>query len=83
MTRSASNTRTAKVAEDTLAKLIEPVCVLQQETNTLVQTLQRQVMSLQQRVDNREDNLFGGQTQMWIILGIMLVFQTILQWLLR
>ncbi|XP_060596542.1 oxysterol-binding protein-related protein 8-like isoform X3 [Ruditapes philippinarum] len=83
VSRSASNSRTAKVAEDTLAKLLEPVCVLQQETNTLVQTLQRQVVSLQQKLDNREENLFGGQSQTWIILGVVLLFQTVLQWLLR
>lgn len=81
--RSSSSTRTAKLGEDTLLKLLEPMSNLQQETNKLVQTLQRQVMHIQQHLDSEASTRFTLVTQTWIILGIVLLFQTVLQWWLK
>lgn len=71
------------MSEDTFSKMLEPLCILQQETNTLIRNLQRQLMRLEQNLDNQAANGFSQQSQMWIILGVVLMFQTLLQWFLR
>lgn len=62
---------------------MEPVNTLQQETKSLVQSLQRQVVNLQDTVDSLAANRFMQQSQQWLFLAVVLLFQTLLQWLLK
>lgn len=81
VSRTASATR-LKLSEDVL-KAIEPLSKLQQETNTLVRTLQRQVMLLQEQQDL---NLAQGvleQYRHWFLLAVILLAQVVLQWLFK
>lgn len=81
--RSSSSTRSSKITEETVSKLMEPVSTLQQETKSLVQSLQRQVVNLQHTVDSLAANRFMQQSQQWLFLAVVLLFQTLLQWLLK
>ncbi|XP_052245165.1 oxysterol-binding protein-related protein 8-like isoform X3 [Dreissena polymorpha] len=81
--RSTSNTRNTKLTEDTLIKILEPVCELQKETKMLVQSVQRQVATLQRNLDEYAQERFYRQTQQWVIIGLILMCQTVVQWLLR
>ena len=80
--RTSSATR-GKLSEDTLQKAIEPLAKLQQETNSLVQTLQRQITVLQ---DQQERQLAQGQQDQyrhWSILAVIILAQALLQWLFK
>ncbi|XP_052798059.1 oxysterol-binding protein-related protein 8-like isoform X5 [Mya arenaria] len=81
--RSASNTKATKISEDSLVKLLEPIIEIQKETVSLTRSLQRQLGSVQRHLDEHAQQRFREQTQQWLILGLVLLCQTVLQWALR
>ena len=64
-------------------KLLEPLTAMQQDTNTTVKCLQRQIVNVQNRQEELMAQLYQSQTQQWLILGVFLLLHTIVQWFLR
>lgn len=79
--RSASSNRN-RLTEDALQTALEPLIELQRDTNIVMKSLQRNVVHLTQRLEIQQEG-FLNQNRDWIILAVILLFQVILQWLLR
>lgn len=76
-TTSMSKTR---LSEDSLLKCLEPLVQLQQETNTVLKSLQVQMRYLQRQNEQRSSITQGRE---WLILAVVLTFQIILQWIFK
>ena len=81
VSRTASASR-LRLSEE-LLRAIEPLVKLQQETNTLVKSLQRQIVMLQEQNDLQiaQGNL--EQYRHWFLLAVILLTQVLLQWLFK
>ena len=81
MSRTASASR-LRLSED-VVKAIDPLSKLQQETNALVKTLQRQIALLQEQQDLQLAQGMLEQYRHWILLAVILLAQVVLQWLFK
>ena len=82
VTRTASASR-VKLSEDAVLKAIEPLAKLQQDTNSLVQTLQRQITVLQQQQDQQLAQGVHEQYRHWFLLAVIILAQVLLQWIFK
>ncbi|KAJ8298837.1 hypothetical protein KUTeg_022897 [Tegillarca granosa] len=79
--RSTSSNRN-RLTEEALTTALEPLLELQRDTNIVMKSLQRNVVHLTQRLELQQEG-FLNQNRDWIVLAVILLFQVILQWLLR
>ncbi|XP_064602023.1 oxysterol-binding protein-related protein 8-like isoform X2 [Liolophura sinensis] len=81
---SKPNEENCLVQENVLQKALEPLIQAQQDTLTSLKSLQQQVHQMQYRQQKQENSVtFLSQHQSWIILAVILTFQTLLQWLFK
>ncbi|KAL3841612.1 hypothetical protein ACJMK2_019727 [Sinanodonta woodiana] len=80
--RSGTSSKT-RLTEDAFVRALEPLYKLQEETIDHLKSLRGQIVTLNRRQEEIEQQSHLSSSQSWLILAVVLAFQIVIQWMLR